>query len=149
MPQEATLIRIHHREQHWAGVVLSAAAGLGVGLLTGLVVGELLGDVDGERVRRAVRRLRPAAAPLADPDDVERAVQAALTEHPATRSLAVEARAVGNGIVELTGRAPDDAARQLAADVARGVDAVEVVVNRILVGESDAPQRRANPPSAS
>jgi osmotically-inducible protein OsmY len=41
--------------------------------------------------------------------------------------------ALGDGIVELTGTAPDVITRQLAGDIARDVPGAVVVVNRILV----------------
>lgn len=149
MPREETLVRIHSSDDHWVGIVLSAAAGLGAGVVAGLIVGEWLGDVHGDRVRRALRRLRaPAPLPAADPETVELAVRAALQDHRATRDLELDVRALGDGLVELTGRAPDQAARRLAGEIAEQVEGADVIVNRILVDESGAPERRANPSNA-
>lgn len=142
-------IYLRRERDSWAGVALSAAAGLGAGLLAGLLVSEVFGNVDSERLRRAVARLR--ARPAADADDpaaVEAAVQEALRANPSTRRLSVAARALGDGIVELTGAAPDATARRLAGDVARGVAGADIVVNRILVEGSDIPRREPTPKNA-
>lgn len=130
--------------------MLSAVAGLGAGVVAGLLLGELMGDVDADRVRRALRRLRRARlpGPAAAPEDVELAVREALSEDPATRDLGLAVRVPGDGIVELTGTAPTQTARNLAGELARGVDGAEIIVNRILVDEFGAPAGRANPSSA-
>jgi hypothetical protein len=132
-------------------VALATAAGLGLGVLAGLVGGELLGDLGTERVKGAVRRIsRSERAVLElDPQDVERAVTSALAEHPKASDLAVGVRALGDGVVELSGTVPDNAARRIAAKIARGVAGAQVVVNRILVEGDDVPRRHSPPSSAS
>jgi len=132
-------------------VALATAAGLGVGLLAGIVASEFLGDVNPERVRRVVRRLRRGEAGPSehDPRVVERAVAAALGENPQTRDLTITARALGDGVVELTGTAPDPEARRLAGKVSRGAPGADVIVNRILVEGEDIPPRRSAPHDAS
>lgn len=150
MPREAALARIYRRDtDDWAGIALASALGLGAGLVAGLVVGELLGTVDGDRMRRAFGRLRRREPdePRRDPLDVQRDVKATLGRNPTTRGLDLGVRALGEGIVEVTGAAPDDTARTLAGDLARGVEGADVVVNRILVEGTDVPRRERSPSS--
>ena len=132
-------------------MALATAAGLGLGVLAGIVGSELLGNLGPDRVKGAVRRLRRSEreALEADPQDVERAVVAALEEHPKASDLAISVRALGDGVVELSGTVPDTAGRRIAAKVARGVAGAEVVVNRILVEGDDVPRRHPTPSSAS
>ena len=118
-------------------VALGTALGLGAGLLAGVVLGEWLGDVNPERLRRLFRG-RPAPEPL-DPEQVERAVVRALRNASATRRLAVSARVLEGGVVELTGTAPDERTRQAAGEAAAAVAGADVVVNRILVEGRDLP----------
>lgn len=118
-------------------VALGTALGLGAGLLAGIVLGEWLGDVHPERVRRLFRR-RPAPEPL-DPGQVERAVLRALRNTAATRRIAVSARVLEGGVVELMGVAPDERTRQAAGEAAAAVAGADVVVNRILVEGRDLP----------
>jgi osmotically-inducible protein OsmY len=108
-------------------------------LLFGLVVGELLGDVDRDRVRRTVRRFRPMDDEESTDGDelLEHALLDVFKGNPATRELDLNASALGGGLVELTGTAPDETTRELAAELARGVIGAEVVVNRILVDGVD------------
>lgn len=133
-------------ERDWLGLSVSTAVGLGLGVLAGIIVGELMGDVHSERVRGAVRRLRgtPRARDGADGRALERAVRDALDENPSTRGFRVHVRALGDGIVELTGTVPDTEARPLASTVARGVPGVDIVVNRLLVGD-DGDRRVVSP----
>lgn len=145
------LIRVKHEESDWLGVALATAAGLGIGLLAGLVAGELLGEVNPARVRRVVGRLRRSEADDVpeDPRLLERAVVAALGENPQTRNLTITARALGDGVVELTGTAPDSEARRLAGKVSRGAPGADVIVNRILVEGDDIPRRHSAPHDVS
>jgi osmotically-inducible protein OsmY len=118
--------------------------------LAGLLISEMFGNVDSERVRRAVSRVRDTSSepePI-DPHLLEHGVEQALHENPTTGSLPIRARALGDGIVELTGTAPDQQARSLAGDLARGVEGARVVVNRVLVGGTDVPRESDNPQSA-
>lgn len=85
----------------------------------------LAGSVDG--VSEVVNEL------LADPD-LERSVAVALAADERTRSLTVRVRAeIGN--VQLQGFVPDEAALQLALDVARKVDGPRQIVNALKVGQ--------------
>jgi osmotically-inducible protein OsmY len=59
-------------------------------------------------------------------------VLAALREDEATSDLDVHVQAVEPGLIELTGVVTDATLRRIAADVARSVPGVEVVVNRIM-----------------
>jgi osmotically-inducible protein OsmY len=49
------------------------------------------------------------------------------------------------GLIELTGVASDALVRRAAADIARAVPGVEVVVNRILLRGTDFPRQPAPP----
>ena len=138
------LVSIEREGGDWLGITISAVAGLGLGLVAGMAFGEYFSEVDPGRVTGAVKRLkRRPTEPVAAPGDIERAVNGALNENPQTRHLDVRARALGEGIVEITGTVPDADARAHAATVARGVAATVVVVNRVLVEGDDVPRRRA------
>jgi osmotically-inducible protein OsmY len=144
-------LKRQERENDWLGIALATAAGLGAGVLAGIVAGEFLGDLGAERVKGAVGRLRrdTPRRPLPDPGEVETTVVEALAEHPGTADLKVGVRALGDGVVELSGTAPTAAARQAAGKVARAVHGADVVVNRILIEGDDVPRRSAEPSSAS
>lgn len=146
--RDRRVIRVRGRDRDWLGLGLTATAGVGLGIFAGMAIRQLLGSVDTDRVRDTVGRLgRSRAAPDAAADgDLERVVNGALGENATTRHLAVRAHAIGDGIVELTGTAPDPEARALAATIARGVAGSAVVVNRILVeGETPRSSRRKPP----
>lgn len=115
------------------------------------MAGELLGTVDAERVRRALGRLRRGESDTAgrDPLDVQREIETVFRRNPTTHQLELTVRALGDGIVELSGTAPDATARQLAADLARGVDGADVIVNRILVEGTDVPVQERSPSSGA
>jgi hypothetical protein len=132
------LIHIKNDDNDWVGLVSAAVAGVSLGIIAGVFLGDFLGRVDADRVRATVRRLRKPVL-KAQPEDTEavrREVQGALDENPKTRALDVGVRALGEGIVELTGVAPDPEARNLAGAIARGVSGTFVVVNRMLVEDS-------------
>ncbi len=145
------LIRINDEERDWFGLSLAAAVGLGLGLVAGIAVGDLFGGAVAKRLGRSVRQLRrPAGGPPSEESDhLRQAVLDALTEHPATRSLELDVRALGDGIVELTGTAPDADARDLAGSMARAVAGASVVVNRMLVSDRAGSLRQRTPSAAS
>jgi osmotically-inducible protein OsmY/sporulation protein YlmC with PRC-barrel domain len=64
-------------------------------------------------------------------DELERAVAAALAADPRTRLCTLDPE-VRHGVVTLSGRAPDAATAEAAAEVAASVPAVRGVVNRII-----------------
>ncbi len=124
------------------GIALVGALGFGAGLLVGLVGGGLLGDVDSDRVRSVVRRFRPDGEISEDgldeePERTEDDLLAMLESNPATRGLNLEVHALGEGLIEITGVAPDQRTRELAGELARGVVGSAVVVNRVLVEGTD------------
>lgn len=132
------------------GIALSAAAGFASGLALGIIAGEMLGNLHADRVKGAVRRLRRKPEGTVAPQRVLDDVQRALQEHEATCDLEIMVHCPGQGLVELTGIAPDAVARQIAGDLARAVPGADVVVNRILVNGSDLPpQPLATTPSRS
>lgn len=133
------------REDDWLGVTLAAALGLGFGLLAGMVSGSFLGNAP-DRLRHAVRRLRtPAPAVPADGPDLERAIRDAVREAAGARGVVAQIHALGDGLVELTGSAPDPVSRRVAGEAARTVPGADIVVNRILVEGSEAPVRQSAP----
>lgn len=68
-------------------------------------------------------------------DDVLEAFQADST----LRERAIDISAVGDGLIELSGWVDTDDESHHAAAVARRVDGVESVVNRLAIGQADAP----------
>lgn len=120
----------------------TALIGFGAGVLLGMVAGEMLGDVDRDRVKRVVRRIRPREPEVPDdPIQLERDVSEAFKARPATRSVDITARALGSGMVELTGIVPTERTRELADQVARTVPGAEVIVNRLLVRGLETPDQ--------
>jgi osmotically-inducible protein OsmY len=103
-----------------------------------MVSGGLFGRVNSDRFRHVVSRLRSREqAEAEDPDQLERDLLTTLRSNPTTRSLDLAVRALGGGLVELTGTVPEEATRELAGRLARGVPGADVVVNRILVEGRD------------
>jgi hypothetical protein len=94
-----------------------------------------MGDVDADRMKRALKKLRPSEEDLpdTDPADLERDLREAMAIRPEVRNLDIGVRALGEGLVELTGIAPDETTRTIAGKVAERVPGADVVVNRILV----------------
>lgn len=130
------------REEHEGGarlgIAVSAALGLGVGVVVGLVAGELMGNVNPDRVRHAMRRVRRRTGEQAEnPGAVEREILSILRSNAATRGLPLTVRSMAPGLVELTGTAPDEATREVAGRLARGVPGARTLVNRILVDGRD------------
>lgn len=69
-------------------------------------------------------------------DDVLEAFQADAT----LRERAIDISAVGDGLIELSGWVDSDDESHHAAAVARRVEGVESVVNRLAVGQADSPE---------
>ena len=142
-PPMGGALRRHQRETDGTlGIALVGAVGFGAGLLVGLVGGGLLGDVDSDRVRSVVRRFRSDGETSEDglddePERTEDDLLAMLESNPATRGLNLEVHALGGGLIEITGVAPDQRTRELAGELARGVVRSAVVVNRVLVEGTD------------
>jgi osmotically-inducible protein OsmY len=128
-------VRELRRDTGSLGIAVAAAVGFGAGLLAGMVAGELLGDVNADRMRHMVRRFGTEPAEPRTPAEIERAVTEALAGAPETRGLPIRVRAIDDGLVELTGRAPTEEARIRAGEIARHATGGDVVVNRILVRE--------------
>ncbi len=130
------------------GIALSAAVGLGIGLIGGIFLRGLLSGLNTEPVRNAVRSLgKPEPSDTPDLEQIERAVLDSLDGDPDTRGLDIGVEALGDGIVELTGTAPDPLSRQIAADIARNVPGADIVVNRILVQGGDGSPAESPPRS--
>ena len=148
MPREDVLIRIRRERDDRLGLAIAATIGLGAGVFAGMVVGEMFGKVNSERVLGAVGKLRPRSRRPVDPHVLERAVLEALRAAAATRDLELKVHALGDGLVEITGTAPDAASRIAAGITARTVLGADVVVNRVLIEGNDIPARKSVPPNA-
>lgn len=125
------MVHIDGEDRNITGIALSAALGFGLGVVGGMLLREFVG-LDTEPVKKAVRRLSgPHAEPKDDLGAIEDAVIEAWENDPDLRPLALSVEALGDGIVEITGIASSQMARQLASDVARSVQGADVVLNRI------------------
>jgi len=133
------VVRVERQSDDWMGIAVAAVGGLAAGLAAGIVVGEMLGDMSPGRLKGALKTIRPGRMVPEDPSDLRRAVESALDDHPDVGDLALDVTAHEDGIVELTGVAPDALTRELAGEVARDVPGTDVVVNRILVEGMDLP----------
>ena len=123
-------------------MTLAAVAGFGIGLVFGVVAGELLGEVNSTRVKEAVLRLRPGDVEVGtDPDQLAVDLQQALRNNPTTRDLDLSVGILGEGLVEVSGSAPDERTRELAGALLNSVRGTERVVNRILVPGVDLPAK--------
>jgi len=137
------LVDAERDDGDWIGITLSAIVGAGLGLFAGLAASQFFSEVSPKGVGGAVRGIgrRSSKGEPPPPEVLERQVTGALGENPKTRQLDVRARALSEGIVELTGTAPDADARAAAATVARGAVDHAVIVNRILVAGEDVAKR--------
>lgn len=130
------------RAEHVVGMAVLAAAAFAVGAAAGMAMGGAIGAVHGRRVRDTLERLaRPRAG--TSPGDLEEAVRSALRDDEATSDLDIEVHVANGGLVELTGVVSDAVVRRAAADVARAVLGVEVVVNRIMLRDPGSSPQQA------
>jgi len=113
-------------------IVLTAIGAFAVGAAAGMALGGSVGAVHGRRVRDTFGRLS-RGTPRVRPEDLAQAVLAALRDDEATSDLDIHVHVAEPGLVELTGVVSDATVRRVAADVARAVPGVEVVVNRIML----------------
>lgn len=144
MLREGPVATRDHNDDGVIGLALTAAMGFAGGLVLGMLAGSVVGDVHSDRVRRAMGRLRKSSGDATDADALSGAVRDALRLDEVTRDLVIGVHCPGEGLVELTGVAPDAVARQAAGDIARGVPGADIVVNRILVNGSDLPTTPAS-----
>jgi BON domain len=136
------VVRIERQDDDWLGIAVAAVGGLAAGLAAGVVIGEMLGDMSPGRLKGTLGQLRPGRRGTPeDPGEIRRAVESALDDHPDLDDLSLDVTAHEDGIVELTGVAPDDLIRDLAGEVARDVPGTDVVVNRVLVEGVDVRER--------
>jgi osmotically-inducible protein OsmY len=127
------------RSESVIGTIVMAVAAFTLGTAAGMVLGSAVGAVHGRRVRDTLGRIRRRRTKA--PADLEQAVRDALREDEATSDLDIEVQMAEVGLVELTGVVSDAVVRRVAADVARAVPGVEVVVNRILLRDAGASAR--------
>jgi len=132
------------RSGHVLGIVVTAAAAFTVGTLAGMVLGGAMGAMHSGRVRDTLGRLRRAAKPH-PPEELQCAVLAALRDDAATSDLDLDVYVAEAGLVELTGVVSDATVRKVAAEIARAVPGVEVVVNRIMLRAGDRPAPAPRP----
>jgi osmotically-inducible protein OsmY len=118
--------------------VLTAVGAFAIGAAAGMALGGAVGAVHRGRVRDTFGRLGRGARP--SPDDLARAVLAALREDEATSDLELDVHVAEPGLVELTGVVSDATVRRVAGDVTRAVPGVEVVVNRIMLRGATPPK---------
>jgi len=128
------------QDRNILGIVLTAVGAFALGAMAGMAMGGAVGKVHRGRVRDTFSRIGRGSAKK--PADLEQLVLAALREDEATSDLDLHVIVADQGLVELTGVAPDATLRRVAGDIARAVPGVEVVVNRILVRD---PDKRAAP----
>jgi hypothetical protein len=130
----------HDDELSGGEVVLWTALGAGAGLVAAIVTSGWVGDVSRARVRRMAGRLREQVPTRLTAAASSRAVQVALEAEPRLAGLAIEARAVSRGAVELRGWVPSRSIRTVAGRTALAVPGIESVINSLLVrGEDDRP----------
>jgi len=134
-------IRVRREEGDWFGIAAATVLGLLAGTVGGLLAGEFLGAVNVDGVKDAMGRRRRARVASADEQALEHAAATALEEHPTTRALGLEVRALGGDVLELTGTVSDHGARDLATRVARGAAPHILIINRVLVAEDDLPEQ--------
>ena len=138
----------HENELGGGEVLLWTALGVGGGLLAAIALSEWVGDVNPGRVRRVADRLRESGPTRLTASASVRAVEVALRAEPRLAELAIEARAVSRGAVELRGWVPNRSLRTTAGRTALAVPGIESVINSILVrGEDDRPS--PDPPRAA
>ena len=142
MSDEAT------RTRRALGIGLAAIATFVAGTLAGMALGGAVGAVHRRRVSDTIGRIgRPKRRlPVME---LEAAVLEALREDEATSDLELHVQVADEGLIELTGVVTDATLRRVAADIARAVPGVDVVVNRIMLrdapGAPGAPAARLRP----
>jgi len=120
---------------------LTAIVTFVIGTLAGMAAGGAVGAVHRRRVTDTFEKLaRPKRR--RKPEDLEAAVLAALREDEATSDLDLHVHVAEAGLIELTGVVGDATVRRVAADVARAVPGVEVVVNRVMLRGATGPGSR-------
>jgi osmotically-inducible protein OsmY len=82
---------------------------------------------------------------VVDGRELERAIIDTIRETPGARGVELRVQSLGDGLVELTGTAPDPMTRRAAGDAARAVPGADIVVNRILVEGSETPVQQSAP----
>jgi hypothetical protein len=135
--------------------LLVLAAGVVFGAVAGYVVGGQLGRVTAHRVKRALKRRRRRRGALRPgdwtDDDAESLVARtvdALRGNPVLAQRPVRVRALGPGLVELSGLVESHAEAQRAGQIARRLQGVHDVINRLLVPGVDTPVASVPGPSS-
>lgn len=133
------------RTRRALGIGLTAIATFVAGTFAGMALGGAVGAVHRRRVRDTIGRIgRPKRRLPAT--ELEAAVLDALREDEATSDLELHVQVADDGLIELTGVVTDATTRRVAADIARAVPGVDVVVNRIMLRDApDTPAARLRP----
>ncbi len=141
LPREDPLARAESTVWDTFTTLLTGAIGAGIGLVVGFIASELIGEVDSVRVKRAMGRFTLADSDSPDSDELEREITNLLEANPTTRDMDIVVRALGNGVAEISGTAPNRSSRDLAGKLARSATGASTVVNRILVHGVDVPAK--------
>jgi len=122
--------------------LLAGLAGAVLGLAVGYVLGGSVGRVNAHRVKDAVRRWRDRPRRTVwtadEAERLEARVLDALARDVVLARRPVRVTVLGQGLVELTGRAASAVEVGLAGDIVQEVDGVTTVLNHILVEGADA-----------
>ncbi|MEP6692020.1 MAG: BON domain-containing protein [Gemmatimonadaceae bacterium] len=153
-------IRFHDDEPSVGSLVASLSVGALAGFAVGVLVAQKLGGLSGitQRLRSRVERAGEMLAGEEefdedeletgededegyDPDDadaaLEESVLAAFRDDAVLAERAIDIGAVGEGIIELSGRVDTEEESEHAIAIARAVENVTTVVNRLTVGDEE------------
>ncbi len=153
-------IRFHDDESSAGSVIASLAVGALAGFTVGVLVAQKMGGLAGI-TSRLKARMKDAGELLAGDDEfdedeladddegedgaeddgdaeLEESVLAAFRDDEVLSERSIDIGAVGEGIIELAGNVDTEAESERAVSVARGVDGVETVVNRLIVGVEES-----------
>ncbi|MGH7721019.1 MAG: BON domain-containing protein [Gemmatimonadaceae bacterium] len=132
------------------GVVTGIAVGALAGFAVGVALAQRVGGLSGiaSRLRERLRGFQDDMLDYeddeyegdedeSDEEELEERVLEAFRNDPVMSERAVDIGALGDGIIELSGWVHTEDEADHAVTLARGVPAVETVVNRLLVGEEE------------
>ncbi|MDQ6830393.1 MAG: BON domain-containing protein [Gemmatimonadota bacterium] len=152
-------IRVRDDESSAGGVIASLAVGALAGFAVGVLVAQKMGGLSGitARIKARMKDAGDLMAgdeefdedELADDDDeegsdddidaeLEESVLAAFRDDDVLSERSIDIGAVGTGIIELAGNVDTEEESERAVAVARAVEGVETVVNRLVVGVEES-----------
>jgi hypothetical protein len=156
--------RYRDDESSQTGIIIGAVAGALAGFAAGMLVAQRVGGFSGlgARIRRRGAAFRDehfrGAHGVADEDELEdfeedeleseeydesleERVLEAFRNDPVLSERAIDIGSISQGVIELAGWVETEDEAEHAVTIARGVPAVETVVNRIAIGDEE---RRMN-----